>query len=176
MAFLLAAPFFIEGAPYVPDLKEQVSYLRNDLKNLEVEFRQLKEHVANQDTTLDVVQEEMTASAESQKNQTLHTRMENLLAEVETIKKHINQLTDAVDANRRKNLEAESRSQSIQTALNAVSDALGIESPSSTVYTVKPGDSLGSIAQKNRTTISKLKKANNLKSDKIIVGQKLTLP
>jgi LysM repeat protein len=42
-------------------------------------------------------------------------------------------------------------------------------------YTVKKGDTLSSIAQKNKTTVSKLKKLNNLKSDNIHVGQKLKL-
>ena len=43
------------------------------------------------------------------------------------------------------------------------------------MYTVKKGDTLSSIAQKNKTTVSKLKKLNNLKSDTINVGQKLKL-
>ena len=43
------------------------------------------------------------------------------------------------------------------------------------MYTVKKGDTLSSIAQKNKTTVSKLKKLNNLKSDKINIGQKLKL-
>ena len=42
-------------------------------------------------------------------------------------------------------------------------------------YTVKKGDTLSSIALKNKTTVSKLKKINNLKSDKLKIGQKLKL-
>lgn len=40
-------------------------------------------------------------------------------------------------------------------------------------YTVKKGDSLSSIAEKFGVTVSQLKKWNNLKSDKITVGQVL---
>ncbi|MFY8078432.1 MAG: LysM peptidoglycan-binding domain-containing protein [Flavobacteriales bacterium] len=43
------------------------------------------------------------------------------------------------------------------------------------VYTVKKGDTLSEIAQKHKTTVSKLKKLNNLKSDKLQIGQKLKL-
>jgi LysM repeat protein len=43
-------------------------------------------------------------------------------------------------------------------------------------YTVKAGDSLGLIALNHQTTIGALKKANNLTSDVIVVGQKLKLP
>ena len=43
-------------------------------------------------------------------------------------------------------------------------------------YTVRKGDTLGSIAKRNHTTITRIKKANGLKSDKISIGQKLKLP
>lgn len=42
-------------------------------------------------------------------------------------------------------------------------------------YVVKSGDSLYSIATANKTTVSDLKKANNLSSDLIHVGQRLSL-
>ncbi|MDO4496588.1 MAG: transglycosylase SLT domain-containing protein [Bacteroidales bacterium] len=41
------------------------------------------------------------------------------------------------------------------------------------VYVVRKGDTLGSIARKNHTTVAKIKKLNNLKSDRISVGKKL---
>jgi LysM repeat protein len=43
-------------------------------------------------------------------------------------------------------------------------------------YVVKSGDSLSLIAQRNGTTVKALKETNNLKNDKIVVGQKLVLP
>ena len=46
-------------------------------------------------------------------------------------------------------------------------------SSSSQYYVVKAGDTLASIARKYNTTVAKLKKLNNLKSDKITVKQKL---
>lgn len=44
------------------------------------------------------------------------------------------------------------------------------------IYVVRKGDTLGGIALKNKTTVANLKKANNLKSDVIRVGQKLVIP
>ena len=44
------------------------------------------------------------------------------------------------------------------------------------VYEVKSGDSLSKIAAAHGIKTADLKKANNLTSDKIIVGQKLTIP
>lgn len=46
----------------------------------------------------------------------------------------------------------------------------------STVYTVKSGDVLGGIALRHGVTVAAIKSANNLKSDAIWVGQKLTIP
>ena len=43
------------------------------------------------------------------------------------------------------------------------------------VYFVKKGDTLSGIAQKHKTTVSKLKKLNHLKSDNLQIGQKLKL-
>ncbi|MBM3448461.1 MAG: LysM peptidoglycan-binding domain-containing protein [Bacteroidetes bacterium] len=47
------------------------------------------------------------------------------------------------------------------------------ETGSKKYYTVKKGDTLSGIAQKNKTTVSKIKKLNQLKTDKIQIGQKL---
>tara|TARA_A100001015_G_scaffold313906_1_gene422190 strand:+ start:1784 stop:2536 length:753 start_codon:yes stop_codon:yes gene_type:complete len=47
---------------------------------------------------------------------------------------------------------------------------------SASTYIVKKGDTLSKIAKANETSVSKIKRSNQLKSDLIIVGQKLTLP
>ncbi len=43
-------------------------------------------------------------------------------------------------------------------------------------YTVKPGDTLASIAHRSGSTTAELKKENNLRSDYVHVGQELKLP
>ena len=47
---------------------------------------------------------------------------------------------------------------------------------SPTTYQVQPGDSLQKIARKYQISLDSLKQANHLSSDKIIVGQKLSIP
>ena len=44
------------------------------------------------------------------------------------------------------------------------------------IYVVKPGDNLYSIARKYDTTVSELKKLNNLTSNNLSVGQELKIP
>lgn len=41
------------------------------------------------------------------------------------------------------------------------------------IYVVRKGDTLGAIAQKNHTTVAKLKKLNGLKSDNLSIGKRL---
>ena len=41
------------------------------------------------------------------------------------------------------------------------------------IYRVRKGDTLGSIARRNHTTVAKIKKLNGLKSDRLSIGQKL---
>jgi hypothetical protein len=48
--------------------------------------------------------------------------------------------------------------------------------PTNKNYKVKAGDTLSEIAEKYRTSVSKLKKVNNLKSDNIRIGQILKIP
>ena len=52
----------------------------------------------------------------------------------------------------------------------------GKSSHKSGSYTIKSGDSLGSIARRNGTTVAKLKAANGLSSDMIRAGKTLKIP
>ncbi|MEW6306225.1 MAG: LysM peptidoglycan-binding domain-containing protein [Verrucomicrobiota bacterium] len=58
-------------------------------------------------------------------------------------------------------------------AMAAVADA---PADSANTYMVKPGDNLTKIANAHGTTVSQLRKINNLRSDRINAGQKLKVP
>jgi len=168
LLMIIMTPLAVQGGPQ----QDQLSIIRNDLRNLEVEFQQLKEHMSNQDDALDSIQHQ----ASTRKGQRLDGKIDDLLAEIRSIKTHANKLADEIETNRKKNLQLESDFANLQGALNSVMEALGIDRSSGSFYTVKQGDSLGGIAQKNKTTIRALKKINRLKGDRIFVGQKLKLP
>jgi len=62
------------------------------------------------------------------------------------------------------------------SASSATTAASSAPKDPGTIYTVKPGDSLGKIAGRQGTTVPALKAANGLRSDLIRVGQTLTIP
>ena len=91
-----------------------------------------------------------------------------------------------------KSLEVQNRNiDHLQQAIRALAEAMQskegeaavVSAPSSStlpaagkIYRVKAGDSLGTIAKQNGTSVKKLKELNHLASDQIIVGQKLQIP
>ncbi|MGM9812343.1 MAG: LysM peptidoglycan-binding domain-containing protein [Muribaculaceae bacterium] len=50
------------------------------------------------------------------------------------------------------------------------------EKPRTVTHTVRSGETLGAIAEKYGTTVSAIKRASGIKSDRISIGQKLTIP
>jgi lipoprotein-anchoring transpeptidase ErfK/SrfK len=66
----------------------------------------------------------------------------------------------------------------VQKKLEAINTKIilsSMETPSTVIYIVEPGDSLAKIAKKHKTTVALIKKSNQLKSDVIRVGQKIRI-
>jgi membrane-bound lytic murein transglycosylase D len=63
----------------------------------------------------------------------------------------------------------------MRAAIAATQDASRAPSRSSQSYVVRTGDTLSSIAERHGTTTTSLKKLNGLRSDKVVVGQRLKL-
>lgn len=63
-----------------------------------------------------------------------------------------------------------------RAVVDAILEYIGYSVEQENVYTVKSGDSLWSIAKKFNTTVDDLKKANNLTSNSLSIGQKLVIP
>ncbi len=89
------------------------------------------------------------------------------------------QLPGQVDLNRSRSAPAASATRPV-TASPAKIEPPKVSAPAAsgpaTTYTVKKGDSLSVIAYKHGIQTSALRAANNLKSDRILVGQKLKIP
>jgi len=63
-----------------------------------------------------------------------------------------------------------------ETPAKAGESAKAAEADSGNTYTVVAGDNLTVIAKKYKITVAELKKANNMTTDRINVGQKLQIP
>ncbi len=77
-------------------------------------------------------------------------------------------------------IATESRSAAVETKSPSIAKtetkSTAAESSPVKKYTVKKGDTLGKIAQKHGVTVSALKRANSLRSNKIYAGKKLNIP
>lgn len=62
-----------------------------------------------------------------------------------------------------------------EAVVDAILEYIGY-SQDKNVYTVKSGDSLWAIAKRYGITVDELKRANNLTSNTLLIGQKLTIP
>ncbi len=158
------------------DLKQQISLIRNNLRNQDVELNKLKEKAQSHDQMVDSLVDNVENSTKELKGLNWNSKFESIQSEIDQIKNNANKIADAVAANQTKTESLQENLETIESALTAIMDALGIKNEKGKVYTVKPGDSLGSIAMKYRTTVSRIKRTNSLNSDKIIVGQKLKMP
>lgn len=89
------------------------------------------------------------------------------------------QFADAVKLTTERSLElraSNNKPQAVRTVANASSTTNSSAGQQEKIlYLVKSGDVLGSIAQRNGTTVNKLMAWNNLKNNKIQVGQKLVI-
>lgn len=77
------------------------------------------------------------------------------------------------DVNQLKNNWKKYAEATVQGILNYIGHSDEI---SDNIYIVKAGDSLYSIAQKYNTTVSELKRINNLDSNQLVIGQQLIIP
>jgi gametolysin len=57
----------------------------------------------------------------------------------------------------------------------SIGQELKIPNTNVTIYTVKKGDTLYSIAKANNTTVTSIKQLNNLTSDTLSIGQQLKI-
>lgn len=153
--------------------------------------------ISNHDAEIEVLQEklrtqeELVESLQKQIKETQKASLSNssaserlLKAEVQKLQTHANDSSKSLAQYKKKieelEQQLESQSQSLatlQAVFNTMMEALELDNPTTNnPYTVKNGDSLGKIALQHHTTIAEIKKLNNLKNDKINIGQRLKLP
>lgn len=173
--------------------EEKLSTMENAIDSMRQQMTE-----ANQ-VNKDIIKE--TATNSEMKVTGIDTTVKGMVADLRQLKSHANDSASALGQYKTKLLEMEkmmdAQSQnieSLQSALKSMMDAIQVRSSSATMvasasdsgvitssggarsYRVRSGDSLGSIAHRQGTTVAAIKEANNMVSDKIVVGQNLRLP
>jgi LysM repeat protein len=113
----------------------------------------------------------------------MRSAQNQLQADIRQLQGHANETTVAMDQYRKRIDGVQEHVEknvgqlkgAVQSLVAAVEPSHAAPSPDGT-YTVKSGDTLGTIAQRHGTSISQLRDLNQLKGDRIVIGQKLKLP
>jgi LysM repeat protein len=187
------------------ELSVEVEDFRHRLDNYAVEFQIMEGKVNSQDEEIKDLRDHWLNSQSkenkgvSSKIQHIDTALSSLgkvqkgvLEDLQNLKTHANDTTRSLSQSKNHLREFEEKvghiernvEQKISEVKKSVEMLIRIieqnESPkknqASYEYKVKKGDSLERIAKKYNVTIKKIKEANNLKSDLIVVGQKLHVP
>lgn len=128
----------------------------------------------------------------------LDASVKGLIADFKQFKDYANETTSSLSqvhqrlSKLEKTVEFQNQNISnLENAIHALMEAMQIKEPSpqgssdksnspvkfsGKTYKVKSGDSLGTIARDNQTTIQAIKELNNLSNDRIVIGQTLKLP
>ncbi len=184
--------------PEVEELRIELDDLKHALKTTQVELSLIEERSQKQDKALVTIKGDskekngtslslLTAQISSleKKVTNLEKTLEKAANDLRTLSTSVNQSLSKIQ-----NIENEVSSHDkrlgeisqLKGTLTSISKAIGVKSTSETqatpskTYRVKAGDTLEKIARLNNiSSVSELRKINNLQNDKIVVGQELRL-
>jgi LysM repeat protein len=164
--------------------ESQITTFEEKFKNLDdiidslrhettIALQAVKESLRNHSTHLDAKLSDQNNSAKGLSQEIKSLANDNIQV-LNDFKKRIADIETSIELQNR-NVE------NLQSALSSLIEAIkgkevSTDETSAKIYRVKAGDSLEKIAKQNQTTIKKLKEANNLTGDQILVGQKLKIP
>lgn len=170
------------------ELRQEIVDLRNSLRSSEISLSVVEEKVENHAYALSSFK---TEAKNSKHEQILHqvSLLERKIAQLEKIQEraisdlknlnvHTNQALQKADACERELTWQKQRLEEVsklKTTLTSISKAMHV--PQIRKHRVKPGETLDEIARRYHTTVSKLKKKNDLgSSDLIVIGQEIEIP
>jgi len=168
------------------DLRMEVADLKHHLNGYHVEQSIAEEKLKNQQVALTSLKKQLENQAHVYEQITaleneilkLKTSQEKTLADLKKLGEHSNALTAALSTYREKTQECLDKLQrlgELNKTLDSISKAMHSSASKASVYRVRPGDSLGKIAETHHTTVEALKSNNQLTTDTIFVGQELKI-
>lgn len=159
------------------EMKTEIADLKHALHGTEVEVKLLEEKLENRDAE----PAKGDVAAMQRKIALLEKTIDKMNAELRSLMAYANQTTASLTQYRDHIQEIDRKLDEVgklRSTLSQISKTYTApEAASSTQsYRVKSGDSLEKIARKFHVAVEALKKDNQLTSDKIVVGQELTIP
>ena len=165
-----------------------ISDLREEVNNHDFELDQQKVQITYLENLLDDIHDSLrdlsSKKPEANKIARIEENLNALKKDVKAFQKYAEEVTATLSADKKQmqkqaqDIERQGKEIALfRKELKQLFSAFDIDvEENETVYQVKPGDSLGKIAIKHKTTVKKIKELNQLKRDQIIVGQKLKIP
>lgn len=161
----------------IDELRMEIADLKHALHGTEVEVKLLEERVESSEGNALPARAEETSDLKK-KIAALERSVEKMSTEIRSLMNHASQTTSSLSAYREQILNIDRKLDEIaklRSTLSQLSQSARSQDSSSS-YRVKAGDSLEKIARKYQISVDAIKRENNLTSDKIVVGQELTIP
>jgi len=153
------------------EMKTEIADLRHSLHGTEVELKLLEEKFESMETA----SPKNDVASIKHKIALLEKSVDKMSTDLKSLMSYANQTTASLSHYRDQIQEIDHKLSEVGKLRSTLSQ-LSKTSSAENTYRVKAGDSLEKIARKFQTTADALKKNNQLSSDKIVIGQELTIP
>jgi LysM repeat protein len=174
----------VQANALLDDLIMEVSDLKHHLNNYHVEQGIAEEKLKNQEIAISSLKKQLANQIRTQDEllllgkeiSNLKSSQEKTLADLRRLSDHSNALSLTLTSYREKMedcLDKIQRLSELNKTLHSISKAMQDTPTKPNYYTVRPGDSLGKIAEAHHTTVAAIKAGNHLQNDTIFVGQQL---
>lgn len=181
------------GAPHeslaIQEMRASLEQVGYQVHSHQVEIDLFQERLDRLEKSLDTLSRQLKQGKQESALENRLTKLERahdtLISDIKSLRGHLNETNSSLASCQTKLSQIDKQlssdikglKSSLESMLALLQKGEGAPSPeTSTLYVVKPGDSLGQIALDHKTDIKTLKQVNNLASDTIYVGQKLILP
>ena len=174
------------------EMSYEIEELKVSLQQTHIEINALEDRIQTQEKELlegrENSRDPSQIAALEKRIDELKAAQKNTLADLSSLSTHATKTTSSLSGYRDKILTLEKKIATqdsrlsevvkLKQTLSSISHAMKTPQSNSgmKIYRVVSGDTLGKIAMQNGTSVRKIKEINNLNSNRIIVGQKLTLP
>lgn len=185
----------------IREIRLKVDEVLHEIKNHESEIRGFEEKLANQDLIIESLREQNLNLSKTNQDATkntianlemkiggLDTAIKGLNADIRQLKTHANE-TSSLYAEKVNEVEKmvgvhSSNLKQLQSAISSLMAILEVkQDPQSSEtsgefreHRVQSGDSLAKIAKLYRTSVKRIKEINDLKTDRIVIGQNIKIP